>query len=367
MKILWLINIPSPYRVEFFSMLGKHCDLTVVFEKASSGERDKSWEYYSFESFRGIILNGVATSTDMAFNPSVLKYISADYDAIIVSNFLSPTGMLAIAYLKAKKIPYYLESDGGFYSKNHPLVASIKKFAMTGAKGYFSTGKEHDEYYIKNGAPKELMIRYPFSSVKDENVLKEPLAKNEKEALRKELGITENGTVVFTVGQFIHRKGFDILLQAVKGLDLTCYFIGGTPTSEYLELAGENVKFVPFMKKEQLYKWLSAGDIFVLPTRYDIWGLVVNEAMAVGLPVITTDKCLAGLEMVKNGVNGYIVESENVDALQQTLTQMMESDCSEMVENSLITAKEFTIEKMVRQHIDVLGIRKEDEGRQNTK
>ena len=50
-----------------------------------------------------------------------------------------------------------------------------------------------------------------------------------------------------------------------------------------------------------------AADVFVMPTREDIWGLVINEAMAYGLPVVSTDKCIAALELVKNGRNGYII------------------------------------------------------------
>lgn len=56
-----------------------------------------------------------------------------------------------------------------------------------------------------------------------------------------------------------------------------------------------------------------AADIFVHPTREDIWGLVVNEAMAKGLPVITTDRCVAGLELIKNESVGRIVPVENID------------------------------------------------------
>ena len=47
-KILWLTNIPSPYRVAFFNELGKQCSLTVLFEKASSDVRDDDWKNYSF-------------------------------------------------------------------------------------------------------------------------------------------------------------------------------------------------------------------------------------------------------------------------------------------------------------------------------
>ena len=64
MKVLFLTNIPSPYRVDFFNEIGKYCDLTVLFEKGFSNERDTSWKNYSFDNFKGIFLKGKSIKTD---------------------------------------------------------------------------------------------------------------------------------------------------------------------------------------------------------------------------------------------------------------------------------------------------------------
>lgn len=354
MKVLWLTNIPSPYRVEFFSMLGQKCDLTVVFEKDSSNERDRSWKEYSFQNFKGVVLKGIKTGTDQAFDPFIIKYISQEYNAIIVSNFLTPTGLFAVGYLKVKHIPYYLESDGGFYNKPNLLVGIIKKFGISKAEGYFSTGREHDEYYVGNGADSKRLIRYPFSSVKNSDVIKRSLNADEKRQLRCELDIPTDKKIIISVGQFIPRKGFDILLKAVHGLDVDTFIIGGKPSQEYLDLADENVRFLPFMKRKEVFQWFMAADLFVLPTRYDIWGLVVGEAMACGLPVITTNRCLAGLEMVREGANGYLVESENVEQLKEKIETALSGSLEDMSDKSIAIAKEYTLEKMVERHMEVL-------------
>ena len=73
-----------------------------------------------------------------------------------------------------------------------------------------------------------------------------------------------------------------------------------------------NVHFIDFKNKDTLKEYYHVADVFVLPTREDIWGLVINEALAYGLPVITTDKCMAGLEMIENGKNGYIIPVNDV-------------------------------------------------------
>ena len=61
--------------------------------------------------------------------------------------------------------------------------------------------------------------------------------------------------------------------------------------------------FIAFQEKEMLEKYYIAADVFILLTRGDVWGLSINEAMANALPVITTDRCIAGIELVEQNGN----------------------------------------------------------------
>ena len=233
MRVLFLSNIPSPYRVDFFNELGKYCELIVLFEKSFSSERDASWGNYKFDNFQGIILSGISTKTDMRFCPSVLRYLNdRSYDRIICMNFSTPTGMLAIWYMKKKHIAYYLECDGGFAKTGKGFKEWLKRKIISQAHGYFSTSKESDKYYIAYGANQEKIHRYSFSSIHESEILQMPLSSGEKKHIRKNLNIKEE-KVILTVGQFIHRKGFDILIEAASGMDesIGIYFVGGVPTS----------------------------------------------------------------------------------------------------------------------------------------
>lgn len=361
MKLLWLTNLPSPYRVAFYSELGKHCDLTVVFERAGSAERDKSWQQYTFEHFNGIVLNSLSISVDKSLAFGVGKYIDTSYDYVVVSNFLTPTGMLAIQKLRRKKIPYYLESDGGFYHPTNPLLAALKTHFIKGAAGYFSTGDAHDEYYTAFGADKEKLIRYPFSSVRADEILPAVPTAEEKRELRKTLGMDPERPTLVTVGQFIPRKGFDVLLKALGQTDpaIAAYVIGGKPTEEYEALVQEHglkqVHFVDFLSRQEIGNYFKAADFFVLPTRYDIWGLVINEAMAYGLPVITTDRCLAGLTLVEDGVGGYIVPTEQVAPLSEKIARLAADEALRhtMAQRNLDTITHHTIESMAARYLEV--------------
>ena len=96
----------------------------------------------------------------------------------------------------------------------------------------------------------------------------------------------------------------------------------------------------------------------MLPTREDIWGLVVNEAMAFGLPVITTDRCVAGLELVENGVTGYIVPVEDADALAEKMNEALSGNCEAMGAAALERVRPYTIENMASVHLEIFEHRR---------
>lgn len=75
------------------------------------------------------------------------------------------------------------------------------------------------------------------------------------------------------------------------------------------------------------------------------WGLVVNEALSFGVPVISTDRCGAGLEMISNGVNGFIVPSDDPDSIADRIEQALKLECFDA---GIATAKKYSIEEMER-------------------
>ena len=173
MKVLWLTFIPSPYRCRFFEMLGGKCELTVLFERATSNLRGNNWDDFHFEGYNGKILPGVTIGGHDRFCPSVRKYLlDKSYDRIVISNPTSPTGIYAAAVLKAHGIKYMVESDGAFPSGTSGIKAKLKSFVMADAEVCFSTAKTHDEYYMESGVKKENLRRYPFTSIGEEDIRK---------------------------------------------------------------------------------------------------------------------------------------------------------------------------------------------------
>ena len=107
------------------------------------------------------------------------------------------------------------------------------------------------------------------------------------------------------------------------------------------------------MEKKRLYLYYQSADLMVFPTREDIWGLVINEAMANGLPIISTNKCNAAKELVK--ANGIIIESDNLKQLKEAISFLM-NDLNQLLEMSNISCeiiRNYTIESMAQKHIEI--------------
>lgn len=371
MKVLFLTNVPSPYRVLFFQELGKSVDLTVLYETGEATDRNRDWvaELQENKTYTEIYLRAWHKGVDTAFCPEVVKYLKRDYDRIIIGGYSTPTGRFAISYLKRHRIPYWLNCDGGFVREESGLKRWIKRHYISGATGYLCSSKTVDKYLMHYDAPEERIHHYEFTSVKAEDVLAEPIANSEKQKLREKYlpQFHDKEAVIITVGQLIPRKGIDVLLEASKELpkSIGICIVGGQPTDEYLRYVEENdlnqICFVPFQKADVLRKYYQAADLFVLPTREDIWGLVVNEAMANGLPVITTDRCIAGLELVQDGVNGKIIPTDDSQSLANAISDYLKLDKKEKQNwqrAAIDKISDYTIEQMARTHQEILSKKK---------
>jgi len=158
------------------------------------------------------------------------------------------------------------------------------------------------------------------------------------------------------VGQLIPRKGLDLLLDAFaplfvqkQGVRLTV--VGDGPLSLELKARaaglglGEAVSFEGTIPAGEVRARVASHDVLVLPSRWDGWGMVVNEAFSVGVPVIVSDRCGAS-DLIVNGVNGFTFESGSVGALSDRLCQFagLPPD-SRMVEEALATGLLITAHK----------------------
>lgn len=362
-RVLFITNYASPYKVEFYDELSRHLDVTVLFSDTMEEQthRTKEWFTQGKGGFQSVQLNRRAgTLLGENFCLDVVDWLKKPFDEFVVCGYSSPTAMLAIFWLKLMRKPFYIQADGGLIRETSGPRYWLKRLLVSQASGWISSGRQTTIYLMHYGAKEKGMHLYPFTSLWEKDISAAIADEAERKQLRRELNMPEEKILLY-VGRYDPKKGMEDLLYSTPEIDADAgiYFIGGEPTETHKAFCEEkdlkNVHFVGFRKKEELARYYRAADLLVLPTWSDVWGLVINEAMAQGLPVVTTDQCVAGLELVEDGINGYIVPARDCTALTEAVNRVLAADYRKMGASSLEKIRPYTIENMVKAYVDVLS------------
>ncbi len=353
-KLLILSTIPVPYRTEVFLGLAKHYRADIFFERSYDQNRNDKY-FVTDEGFT--MLN---SDEGRKRYQSCLRRLR-EYDLVLAYDYTSKKGMQLMLRCIRQGVPYCLNCDGAFINP-HPVKDWIKRFFIRRARACFCSGDSAREYFLHYGARQENLYLHDFTSLTEKDIFPNTANREEKKKLREKNGL-EDTVLVLTIGQFIYRKGFDILLEAWRQVRGNCRLLmvgGGEKQQEYeafiAKYGMDNVTLVGYLDKSKIFEYYRASDLFVLPTREDVWGLVVNEAMACGIPVISSDMCIAGRELIKEGINGYVVPSEDVDRLAEALQKLVNQPAlrEEMGRNNIRDIQGKTLQNIVESHIKVI-------------
>ena len=355
-KILIVFNHPAPYKVRLFNELSKHFDLHVIFERDSASDRNKKFYFEENFNFPTHKIKGIKVGRENLLSFGVKKHLKTNrYDLVIMNGYSQIPEMNAISYLKKKNIPYVLYINGGTIKKDGILKSKLKRKYISGAKAYFSPDEESNKYLIHYGANKDCILNYPYSTIYESEIVSSPADKSE---LRKELGINFDKVFVSS-GQLIKRKNYLSLVQEWQKFpgNYGVFLIGdGNQRRKIERFIAEkklsNVKLTGFLTRKEMFDYFRAADAFLFPSKEDIYGHVINEALSQGLPFISTNKVNSAVKLIKNGENGYLLdklEGENLKhAIEETLNLSVFSKC-------IAVAKQNTIEKMADEHVKIIN------------
>jgi glycosyltransferase involved in cell wall biosynthesis len=152
--------------------------------------------------------------------------------------------------------------------------------------------------------------------------------------LRKELGVTRNGgPVILTVARLVPKKQPLALLEAFARLraqvPCTLLFVGWGPLEARVRARAaeiEDVVVTGFMNQSEVVKAYACADVFTLFSRcHETWGVVVNEAMNFSLPIVVSDKVGCATDLVREGINGFVVDHRAHADLADQLRRLVES------------------------------------------
>ena len=152
------------------------------------------------------------------------------------------------------------------------------------------------------------------------------------------------------VGRYIRRKGIDLLVDAYAAYrervdDPWPLLCAGSGEQEALLEGRPGIENRGFVQPDALPDLMATAGAFVLPSRVEPWGVVVEEAAAAGLPLICSDACGAAVHLLRDRYNGYLVQSEQADHLAQCLVSMStlsDEDRHQMGARSHELSKQYT-------------------------
>ena len=354
-KVLFVFNHPAPYKVRLLNELSKFLDLEVIFERGDASDRNKKFYFEQDYHFKLVPIKGIKIGTENLLSNGVKKHLKKNaYDLVIMNGYSQFPEMGAIKYLKKNKIPYCLYINGGIIHKESSFKKNLKTKYISGATFYMSPDENSDKYLVYYGADKTKIKRYTYSTTYKSEVLDKPLSKEEVASLRKKLDINAEH-VFISCGQLIKRKNYVDLVKAWPNDKNKMLIIAGDgkQKEEIQKIIDDekkdNVRLIGFLQRDNVFTYYRASDAFLFPSHEDIYGHVINEAMTQGLPICSFPNVNSAKKLIKDGYNGYIVNS--IEEMIASLDKLEKCD----KKNSLKTAKENTIEIMVEEHKKILS------------
>lgn len=363
-KIALIHNIISPYRVPLFVGLSSHplIELSVFF--CADTHKMRKWDVIKSESYNYEVLSGFTLELSNIIyhiNPSIIsKLIKGKYDAVIISGNPDFTTHISFVVSKLFKIPTIWWSEGieSSQSKLGKMINPVTKYIVKNVDAVVVPGSLSRDFHIKLGATPEKVFVAPNVVDNEFYIEYSSKYKQNKDELKESLNLKPKKIILF-VGRIVELKGIEYLINAYSKIkneydDVGLVLVGDGNIRKNLERhCTENdikdVYFTGWLADDKI-TYYSVADIFVLPTLKDVWGLVVNEAMCCGLPVISTTAAGSSFDMIKNGENGYVVDPANEKQLYAAITKIIlnEELQQKMSHGSLaIIKKQFTLNSMV--------------------
>lgn len=258
-------------------------------------------------------------------------------DFAVINGYVGTEQETAIRFCQAHKVPYAIETDTPLHIPENPLKAALKKiYLRTLLKNKlcygFPGGTPQKENLVYYGIPEEKCHIMPMC-VSTERLRVQADTLPDKDTLKAKHGLAGKDVFLF-VGRLEKVKNVPVLLEAFSELkkanpNVTLMVVGdGSEAATLKELAAgtEDVHFAGYVVFPELVEYYKLADVFVLPSSYEPWGLVVNEAFALGLPAIVSSAVGCGKDLIRDGENGFVFTDGNAVELTEKMQAVLAKD-----------------------------------------
>jgi glycosyltransferase involved in cell wall biosynthesis len=312
-RVAVLTNSPAPYRDQLFRRLRPYvASLDVFFTHPPS--RDRAWTTDPVPSDRRL-KRVISFGQFGYFNWGVFRVVR-QCDVVIVGGYDQPSYVLALIAARAMRKRSILIFDGLAPSRLHRrgVLTALKSITVRQASVCLVNGSIGVRYFHDR-------LRVPSARIRNQFLVPvlEPTTGSECE---------KRYDVVF-VGRLIERKGVGLLIDALRTLPgISAAIVGDGPMMRPLmgQAEGLDIDFLGELRARQVATTMRCSSCLVAPSRDEPWGLVVHEAMHVGIPVVVGEDVGCVEDLVVDGLNGIVVHGRSAAELASAITAALALD-----------------------------------------
>jgi glycosyltransferase involved in cell wall biosynthesis len=355
-RVAYLVTHPIQYQVPLLRLIAQQPDiaLTVFFQsdmslrayKDAGFGRAIDWDVpllggYEHEFLPGLYRHDAITAQRPISWGLASRLRRERFDALWVHGYARWVNWAAIACAKARGLKVFVRDEATGYSAQRSafrqgakriFFAALRNFV----DGFLAIGSGNRDYFLSQGIDPAQVFTMPYCVDNEFFAARARAAEPSREGLRLDLGLEPGRAVILFASKFEPRKRPQDLLAAYRQLIES----SAVDPAPYLILAGdgalkssiegearsaglEGARFLGFRNQTELPALYDLCDVFVLPSVDEPWGLVVNEVMAAGRPIVASDRVGCARDLVRNGVNGYVFPAGDVSALADALARIL--------------------------------------------
>jgi glycosyltransferase involved in cell wall biosynthesis len=299
LKVALMVNVIAPSRLAFYSGLAEHFDLLLLHGGNESNR--ESWDDLGkkipnadVRRAWGFQIQKMRKANGKAFNPQFLHitpgfawHLLRFWPDAVISIEMGFRTLIGLLYGTLARRPVWVWWGGTVHTERKigRLRRALRFVISRWTRNWISYGQSSTEYLATLGIPRDRILE--IQNGVDERRFRETA----EPAFQ-----LEPRPVLLHVGQLIGRKGIDLLLKAAatlqqEGRKFSLLIVGGGSDKQELEalarsLQLENVRFEPAQDPLKMPAIYRSADVLIFPTLEDVWGLVANEAILCGLPVL---------------------------------------------------------------------------------
>ncbi|WP_276253167.1 glycosyltransferase family 4 protein [Halomontanus rarus] len=348
MKLVIVSTHPIQYQAPLFREISDRdgVELLVIFENKhgviqaydSGFQKNVKWDIPLLKGYESTFICEQKKSINRPRRFKKFYKLLENYnpDGILIHGWGSPLMMSAYLFARKLGIPSLTRTDMWLLDQpDSPILQLVRKIGLRQLFNSIdlvsSVGIRNKNFYRHHGVP-EKKIRFAPYSVDNQFFRERRSNLPTKRNLKESEGIGRNKPVVLYVGKTLEIKQPDWLLnafcRAVEPNEATLIIVGSGPLDRELQklsrtkYSQHDIRLPGFINQSELPTYYKMSDVFVLPSKRENWGLVINEAMNFSLPIITTEVVGAAPDLVDEN-NGYIVPPEDTSYLSEKIAHLV--------------------------------------------